>query len=162
MPLSEELFKQFDEMQIRQHPLFWDKERTAKNLKTLRETNVNLARYACKYSRLYKLNNYLRPSPDIPCTHEPPYSCADCYEYRKKADGANDVSTRILSNEKGLSTWRADQISALESGRDLTLEKVLFYTFLAKVPLSEVLVLSEEYAFNSDGIIVKIDPEMIL
>lgn len=155
MPLSDELFEQFDAMQIRQHPIVWDKELTAKKIKELRENNANLARYACKYSRLYKLHNYRFPSSDVPCRHTPPYSCADCYEFHKRPDGTNDVSTRILSNEKGLSTWRADQISALESGRDLTLEKVFFYAYLAQVPLSQILVLAKGYTFDSNGIIVK-------
>ena len=60
-----------------------------------------------------------------------------------------------MSNEKGLSSWNKDQISALEAGRDLTIEKVLFYAYLAQVPLSEILVLSEGYTFDKDGIIRK-------
>lgn len=160
MPLSPELFAQFDAMQIFQHPIEWNRELTGQNLKKLRETNDNLARYTCKYSRLYKIHNRLMVDPEIHCPHITPYDCSDCNEFRKRENGTNDVSTRILSKEKGLSGWRADQISAMEYGRDLTLEKVLFYAFLAQVPLSQILVLDGDYMFNSEGIIVKKEIEM--
>lgn len=155
MPLSEDLFKQFYEMQIKEQPIIWDRHLTGKKLRELRERNENIARYTCKYSRLYKIHNLPIPSPDIPCQHKPPYQCYDCCDFHKKEDGSNDVSRRIMSSEKGLSSWNKDQISALESGRDLTIEKVLFYAYLAQVPLSAILVLGEGYAFDKDGIIRK-------
>ena len=155
MPLPEHLFNQFDDMQVAQHPLDWDRELTGKNLKYLREHNDNLARYTCKYSRLWKINNLRFPPADIPCPHNPQYCCSDCTSFPKKKDGTNDVSPRIISREKGLSIWRADQISTLETGKDLTLEKVMLYAFLAQVPLSSILVLKEGYVFDSNGVIVK-------
>ena len=160
MPLPPELFEHFDAMQIVQHPIEWNRELTGRNLKKLRETNDNLARYTCKYSRLYKIHNRLIVDPDIPCPNDTPYVCSNCDKFHKREDGTNDVSTRILSKEKGLSTWRSDQISAMEGGRDLTFEKVLFYAFLAQVPVSQILVLDGDYMFNSEGIIVKKDFEL--
>lgn len=155
MPLPDDLFKQFYEMQIKEHPITWDRLSTGKKLKELREHNVNIARYTCKYSRLYKIHNLPIPSADVPCRRDPPYHCSDCYDFHKKDDGTNDVSRRIMSHEKGLSSWNKDQISALENGKDLTLEKVMFYAFLAQIPLSDILVLGEGYVFDKDGIIRK-------
>lgn len=162
MPLPDELFRQLHEMKYSNHPIEFDKDGTAQNLKRLRLTNADFARYICKFSRLYKLHNTpkdLIPN-DIPCPHDPPYFCENCYEFHKRENGDNDISTRIISKEKELTNWREDQISAMENGRDLTIEKVFFYAYLAKVPLSEVLVLKNGYTFDSNGIIVRINNEI--
>lgn len=152
-PLTGDLLNQYHAMQLMQHPIIWDRQSTGRKLKYLRKHNENIARYTCKFSRLYKMHNFNSPSIDVPCHHEQPYQCDNCDDFYKSQTGENDVSPRIMSSEKGLSSWSKDQISALESGRDVTIEKVLFYAYLAQIPLSEILVLGEGYYFDADGII---------
>ena len=156
MPLPDALLEEFYNMQYSQHSAVWDRKATGKKLNELRLHNANLARYICKYSRLWKIHNFPVTDKDIPCPYG--YTCTDCNNFSKN-DGKPNVSTKILSTEKNLSTWSQNEICAMERGSNLTLEKVFYYAFLAQVPLSSILVLQDGYAFDSEGIIRKIKKE---
>ena len=155
MPLTPELFKKLYEMQLSEdHQIAWNRAATAENLKILRQTNVNFARYTCCYSRLWKIHNKPVVADNVHCPHCPQYECSDCDMYYRSDDGSNDVSTKIISNDKGLSPWTNNQIQTLERGTDVTLEKVMFYAYIAQVPLSEILVLDNGYQFDEKGTII--------
>lgn len=121
-----DLYQEFQKMSIPAIPTI-DAERTAKRLRYLRRNNINLKKYVCRYSRLYK--EVVRRHNNDPCPNC--YNCENCdkfYDYISPSSLARcfDMETRFITD--------------VESGKNVTIQKVLLYSYISQVPLSEILI----------------------
>lgn len=123
--------------------LSWDKDKTAQRLEAIRKGNENFKKYVCKHSRLYK--HFNEPHREEPCPNN--YNCETCTEFYQAVSRAS--AARCFSRQQR-------DFYDLENGINVTLEKILYYAYMAKLPLEDVIVLTPGYCFVN-GVITKLN-----
>ena len=123
----------------------WDREATGQRIRTIRKTNPDFMKFFCKHSRLYKGIHKNKISDRCPNNYE----CANCTSYYD--DISHNTVGRVLGSDR--------DSREIENATRIPFDKVLFYCYWAKLPLSKVLVLKEGYCFNEDGVIIKDDQQ---
>lgn len=144
----------------------FNKEETAKRLEQLRISNEELHKYVCRHSRLWK-NKNMKQRKSKKNFDECPnnYDCKNCSVAQSddiEEDVPFDKAYANISRESlGRSFGRQkSEIDNLERGtKGVTLDKIMCYAYIAKVPLSDILVLDGDFCFENGIIVRKGNPE---
>ena len=144
-----------------------DSKKTGERLKQIRTENENLIKYVCRHSRFFK---YINRSKKIggekdSCGNR--YDCLNCSVAQSYEEEASYLGKKAYCNASLESLGRCfertgKELSNMEaSGTGVTLEKIMTYAYIAKIPLSQIIVFEDdEFYFDNDGIIRrKGDPE---
>lgn len=154
-----------------------DSMETGKRMHALRAHNPNFIKYVCRHSRMYKADDYILHSwkdafvkGDCHCRRN--FNCKECVPAKDKAEEKKYQGRSVAyasAGQKAVSRchWGDDcaqKISDMESrGERIDLADILTYAYMAKVPLTEIIQLTEDYYFDENGIVRRIgDPEYIL
>ena len=152
-----------------------DNEETGKRMKIIRITNDNLIKYVCRHSRLgqnlrlftRKKKRGKRTNNIDPCGNN--FDCKNCKLSTTEREEEECINTMAYCSAGQMQLGRCygkseKQINALEArGECVTIENILTYAYMAKVPLTEIIQLQKGYYFDDDGIIRRTgEPEYML
>ena len=134
-------------------------------MKDLRLSNENLIKYVCRHSLLGKYTSETKTSRGCKDRCGNNFDCQNCVYPATPEEQTETTSNHAATQEAlGMCIRRtAKQIGSLENqGASVTLEMILTYAYIAKVPLHELIQLQEGYSFDENGIIRRDgDPEYI-
>ena len=159
---KEKLEKLFQSINMRSVNI--DCERTGRKMQEARLTSKDLIKYVCRHSRLGKCTgnipvrkkDFKEGKIDV-CENN--FDCRNCKVAASEDEQDQNVGCMTYFNASQNSLGRCygkseKQISQLEAcGKSVTLENILTYAYIAKIPLHKLLQLREGYYFDEDGVI---------
>ncbi|MBO5262011.1 MAG: hypothetical protein J6B45_03095 [Clostridia bacterium] len=144
-----------------------DPKKTGEHLYNIRLENPNLIKYVCRHSRFYKTINRAKiaNTPDVVCLNN--YDCKNCEVAKNEEEEKLTLGKKAYCNASLEALSRCfdktvKEFSLMETaGTGVTIEKLLTYSYLTKMPLSELIVLTnEDFYFDENGVVRrKGDPE---
>lgn len=145
-----------------------DPQKTGEHLHDIRLENPNLIKYVCRHSRFYKTINRAKIAnePEVVCLNN--YDCKNCEVAKNEEEENQTLGKKAYCNVSLEALSRCFEKTVKEfnlletTGTGVTIEKLLTYSYLTKMPLSDLIVLkNEDFYFDENGVVRrKGDPEI--